>query len=81
MSADRPYLQILVKDDLSRFFYQDSSLPTTACDARKNWRLGAGRAESLVESGFESNGLFQRYPNILETSCETCQQLNKTIKF
>lgn len=48
-------------------------------DTRKDWGIGEGRAESLVEKGFESIALFQRYPNILETRCKVYQQFNKSI--
>jgi len=50
-----------------------------AHDTRTHWGHRGGEAESLVEKGFERNALFQRYPNILETTDNSFQQFNKYI--
>ena len=54
-------------------------LPTIVHDTRTDWGHGEGGAESLVEKGFGSIALFQRYPNILETGSRSYQQLNENI--
>jgi len=79
MTADKTHLRILVKDDLSRFSIRIAELPTTARDTRTDRGFGENRAESLIGEGFDRIGLFQRYPNILETCQAVFQQLNKNI--
>lgn len=70
----------------SKTIYRDFSiriarLPTLARDTRTDGGLGEGGAESLVDEGFDRIGLFQRYPNILETGQEGFQQFNKNIEY
>ena len=66
MFADKLYFKVKVKDDLSRFFQDEGVLTTLRLKTQRRWDHNSAGRQSFVMKGFETDRVFQRYPNILE---------------
>jgi hypothetical protein len=52
MSADRPYFEPAVKDDLSRFFQEDGRLQVFPQKTQSCWDQDYEEVTSLIAEGF-----------------------------
>jgi len=80
MSADKPYFEAEVKDDLSRFFQEAGVLQTLPEKTQRSRGKGRHPDISPVAEGFSKTGAFQRYPNILEPDQIVFQHIKKILK-